>query len=216
MHRQLSRPSRTIRRRTSGTCIDACDGAPAEPAVTSPALPHRVRRPAFRRGPGSVSATSRRRCATPPCSPAGGPGNRLRRPIRQAHGRGFADRRRQEPCFRILAIPIRFPPRRTDCRSTPAKTSTNAGIPVSQARSRSLSSKPGQADRPSEGLVPSFGDFGNRKLRFPLPVGAPYGSPTGCNPACIVGGRRPGDENLTPSKSAPFERQAHPCHPFPR
>ena len=75
--------------------------------------------------------------------------------------------------------------------------------------------KPHQADRGSEGLVASFGDFGHRKLRFPLPVEAPYGSPTGCKPACIIGGRRPVDENLTPSKLGPFERQAHPCHPFP-
>ena len=74
--------------------------------------------------------------------------------------------------------------------------------------------KPHQADRGSEGLVATLGDFGHRKLRFPLPVGAPYGSPTGCKPACIVGGPRPVDENLTPSKLGPFERQAHPCHPF--
>ena len=44
---------------------------------------------------------------------------------------------------------------------------------------------------------------------------APYGSPTGCKPACIIGGRRPVDENLTPSNLGPIERQAHPCHPFP-
>ena len=31
----------------------------------------------------------------------------------------------------------------------------------------------------------------------------------------IISGRRPVDENWTPSKLGPFERQAHPCHPFP-
>ena len=67
----------------------------------------------------------------------------------------------------------------------------------------------------SGGIDVSFGDFGHRQLRFPLPVGAPYGSPTGCKPQRIISGRRPVDENWTPSKLGPFERQAHPCHPFP-
>ena len=75
--------------------------------------------------------------------------------------------------------------------------------------------RPHQADRPSEGLIASLGDFARRQLRFPLPAGAPYGSQTGCKPACIIGGRRPVDENLTPSKLGPFERQAHLCHSFP-
>ena len=63
--------------------------------------------------------------------------------------------------------------------------------------------------------APINSDFGHRKLRFPLPVGAPYGSPTGCKPACLIGDRRPVDENLTPSKSGTIERQAHPCHAYP-
>ena len=43
-------------------------------------------------------------------------------------------------------------------------------------------SRPHQADRPSEGPVASFGDFGHRKLRFPLPVGHRMGLRQDANP----------------------------------
>ena len=70
-------------------------------------------------------------------------------------------------------------------------------------------------DRGSEGVDVSSGDFGFCKLRFSLHVGAPHGSPAGCKPACIVGGNCPACRNPAPSNPGTFERQAHPCHPFP-
>ena len=203
----LARPAAA---RTTGPAGRAAAQAYRYP-VLQPALPIRLCRPALGRGSDGISSAQ-----------ADGARNRdrARRKVQRVGRAGLVVRLIEAASLiasdRSHGVELRRFPAAVTAQAADSKRSSKISmIAMSRSPASNWPNDGAPADCGSVGLVASFGDFGHRKLRFPLPVGAPYGSPTGCKPACIIGGRRPIDENLTPSKLGPFERQAHPCHPFP-